>query len=60
MSKMSKSLTLSKLSEYDDLLTDHLIDKVYFWSRTHKADRVWHQQCRHPSVLTETAQEPFQ
>ncbi len=47
----SKSLTLKKLSECetvhflhcsskdDDLLTDHLIDKVYFWTTTHKSNR---------------------
>lgn len=37
---MSRSLTLAKLGEYDDLLTDLLIDKVYYWTQTHKADRV--------------------
>ncbi|ORY85090.1 hypothetical protein BCR37DRAFT_258006 [Protomyces lactucae-debilis] len=35
---MSKYLTIKRLSEYDDVLTDHLIDKVYFWLTTHKSD----------------------
>ncbi|BFZ53379.1 histone lysine methyltransferase Set9 [Savitreella phatthalungensis] len=45
----SKSLTLAALCEYDDFLTKHLIDELYFWITTHKA-------CREPALTYSDAQ----
>ncbi|EME84811.1 uncharacterized protein MYCFIDRAFT_152998 [Pseudocercospora fijiensis CIRAD86] len=35
-------LTLSQLANYDDLITDALVDKVYFWSKIRKLKANYH------------------
>ena len=35
-SSQRKSSAVDKLSDYDDICTDILVDKVEFWSETHK------------------------
>ncbi|KAI7277729.1 hypothetical protein KC345_g6431 [Hortaea werneckii] len=38
-------LTLSQLANYDDLITDALVDRVYFWSNIRKLKSTYHA-CR--------------
>ncbi|KAI5781146.1 hypothetical protein EDC01DRAFT_632893 [Geopyxis carbonaria] len=35
-------LTLSQLEEFDDLLTDSLVDRIYYWATIRKVKHVYH------------------
>ncbi|KAK5137921.1 hypothetical protein LTR08_006690 [Meristemomyces frigidus] len=43
--KKKGGLTLSQLANYDDLITDALVDRVYFWSSIRKLKSTYHA-CR--------------
>ncbi|KAK4541351.1 hypothetical protein LTR36_008109 [Oleoguttula mirabilis] len=43
--KKKGGLTLSQLANYDDLITDALVDRVYFWSSIRKLKSTYHP-CR--------------
>ncbi|EMC99144.1 hypothetical protein BAUCODRAFT_393590 [Baudoinia panamericana UAMH 10762] len=43
--KKKGGLTLSQLANYDDLITDALVDRVYFWSTIRKLKATYHP-CR--------------
>ncbi|KAK0366900.1 histone lysine methyltransferase Set9 [Friedmanniomyces endolithicus] len=40
--KKKGGLTLSQLANYDDLITDALVDRVYFWSTIRKLNPTYH------------------
>ncbi|KAF2721505.1 hypothetical protein K431DRAFT_224071 [Polychaeton citri CBS 116435] len=43
--KKKGGLTLSQLANYDDILTDSLVDRVYYWSTIRKLKSTYHS-CR--------------